>query len=309
MLAKISIALRLPDANHPDRHFSFRLQSDIHNQPCVYRTARKLFVVSNMKGNLRPFYKLLMKNKIIDQRFQWTFGEGHLVVLGNCFDSGDPATEYLWFLYDLEQKASLKGGYVHFIPGSHEIMHINGKWPNTHLPYALATAKIQGPFTALYDASFELRRWLSTKNLVEKIGNLLFVHGSVFFTLNAKDQTITDINNSARSLYTRFPRTLTKELSPFFFADEDIFIRHSDYQNIINTEDQVNVILAKFSVDTIVTGYILEERISATFDGKLINVAINYANDNPAGLFIKQGKFLQADRQGKKEKVKIYTLL
>lgn len=305
MSSKINIALCLPDASHPDQHFSFRLQSDIQAPPCVYKTTPQLFVVSDIKGNFRPFYKLLIKNRIINRYFQWIFDEGHLVVLGNRFDHTEPATECLWFLYSLEQKAKAKGGYVHFIPGTHEIMHMNGKWRTEHPPYPPATAKVRSPITALYDANFELRRWLGARNIVEKIGSLLFAHGDVFPAMYTQHQTITDINAFARSVYTRLPETAPDELSASLFGNDDIFFRYPGCNDVIITEEQVNAMLKKFSINTIITGQAVQEQVTTAFDGKLINIATTHATNNPVGLFIKRGKFLQADRQGRKEKINL----
>lgn len=304
MPLKINIALKLPNGRHPDRYFSFRLQPCLQAPPPnTYNTTTKLFVVSDIKKHFRPFHKLLIKHRIIDRHFQWIFNEGHLVVLGNSFDGSEQTTEYLWFLYDLEQKARAQGGYVHFMPGSHEIMHINGKWRNEHPPYAPATAKVRTPITALYDANFELRRWLGVKNVVERIGNILFIHGDVFPVLNAEHHTIADINAFARQVYAQLPEASTDELQAFRTADENIFFRYPGWNNPIITEEQVNDMLKKNCVNIIITCQAVQEQVSVAFNGKLINIPTYHATGNPSGLLIKRGKFLRADRQGRAEKI------
>lgn len=304
MTLKINIPLRLPDARHPDRCFSFRLQTWLQAPPpYVYTSSAKLFVVSDIKEHFRSFHKLLIKHRIIDRHLQWIFDEGHLVVMGNSFDEKEIATEHLWFLYDLEQKARLQGGYVHFILGSHEIKHINGKWRKEHPPYPSATAKVRSPITALYDANFELRRWLGARNIVERIGNLLLVHGDVFPILYSGYHSIGDINTFARSVYKYLTEASTGELSEVLFSGGGFYPHSVNLGESSTTKEQVDGLLKKFNVDTIITSHAAQEQVTTSFDGKLVNIPINHATGNPVGLLIKQQKFLHADRQGRQEKI------
>lgn len=304
MALKINIALRLPDASRPDRYFSFRLQAGITAPPpCIYKTSSKLFVVSDIKENFRPFHKLLIKHRVIDRYFQWTYNEGHLVVFGNSFDGQEMHTEYLWFLYDLEQKAKAQGGCVHFIPGSHELMHINGKWRHEHPPYAETSSRIKMPITALYGANLELQHWLEMRNIVEKIGNLLFVHGDVFPMLN-QQYTIADINYFARSAYVSLPEILPKSLYTFATAPDCIFFRYTGGSTSI-TQEETTTTLQKLHADTLIIGEPVLELPSVSYGGRLIKVATNYPKDNPTGLLIRKGNFLWADCRGRKEKINV----
>ena len=79
----------------------------------------------DVEGNFSALRKLLQANKIITEDFNWQFGKGHLVLIGDFFDRGEQVTELLWFIYSLEEKAKDAGGYVHFILGNHEIMNLS----------------------------------------------------------------------------------------------------------------------------------------------------------------------------------------
>lgn len=303
MQSKIKIPLRIPNAKRPDRYFSFRLQDGLNYERCIYKAPTILFVISCIEGNFDAFYRLLVRNGIIDRHFGWKFGEGHLVVLGNCFERNEPTTECLWFLYSLEQKAKMEGGHVHFILGHHEIIHLNGEWKNTHPPYALSTSKTSSPFTALYDANHELHRWLGTKNLVEKIGELLFLHSGILEIMRNTNHSISDINTLAHSFFNRLTSISDCKLSDALFNSNKITVQNFPSSKESFTEEQVNAILTKFNVKTVVTGHNPQEKISSFFNGNVINVATDHTKDNSQGLLIMRGMFYRTDRHGRKEKI------
>ena len=64
-----------------------------------------MFVVSDIEGEFKAFRQLLQGNNIIDENFNWTFGNGHLVLTGDFVDRGTLVTEVLWLIYSLEEKA------------------------------------------------------------------------------------------------------------------------------------------------------------------------------------------------------------
>jgi Calcineurin-like phosphoesterase len=304
MLNNINIALSVPDTDNEDRYFYFKLQQDLYNEPSVYRQPSKIFVISDIEGNFQAFCRLLIRYKIIDKYFKWQFEEGHLVILGDCFDRGEQVTECLWLIYSLEHKARKKGGYVHFILGNHEIMNMNGDWRYMHPKYALATRNTKNPPTALYDASNELWRWLRTKNIIEKIGDTLFVHAGISAELMALDFSVEDINSHVRPYYTRAGESFSNPLLRVVFnSDQSPFWYRGYYQGIAN-DDQIDATLDKFGVTTIVTGHTVVEQIRSFYDGKVINTDTDHAAGSSEGLFIIKGKFYRVNVQGKKEKIK-----
>jgi hypothetical protein len=192
MPTKIKIALQIPDTDKPDRYFPVRLQENLRKVPWAYAATSQLFAISNIKGNFQVFCQLLTTYKVIDQYFNWTFGDGHLVVLGAGFDGSSKAIECLWLLYSLEEKARLEGGCVHFILGSEEIIRIHGDWRFIHPPYSPVASHPDKYRTALYDANHELSRWICTKNTIEKIGKLLFVQANILTTIHTQNEAITE---------------------------------------------------------------------------------------------------------------------
>ena len=83
----------------------------------------KVVVISDIEGNFTGFYSFLRNNGIIDEKFNWSFGKGHLVLLGDFMDRGDHVTQVLWLIYKLEKEAMQAGGFVHFVLGNHELLN------------------------------------------------------------------------------------------------------------------------------------------------------------------------------------------
>ncbi len=304
MYKKINIALSIPNADRPDRYFAFRLQQCLSNEPALYEMPSRLFVVSDIEGNFQPFCHILMRWKIIDKYFQWIYEDGHLVVLGDCFDRGEQVTECLWLIYSLEEGARRAGGRVHFILGNHEIMNLNGDWRYVHPKYAYNTSSFHLSPTALYDANSELWRWLCTKNIVEKIGNVLFVHGGIAPALLEYNLSVPEINEVARPWFTKANGSFTDQLLHLLFSGEDSPFWYRGYYNGLITEEIIDVILARFEVTTIITGHTMVEQVRSYFNGKVINVNTDHASGNSEGLVITKNQHFYRAMDKKRERIK-----
>jgi hypothetical protein len=300
-LAKFKISLKVPDKE--DKYFSFPVKFDLNNEPAQYSQPEKIFVVSDIEGNFNSFFKLLLATKVVDKYLNWIFEENHLVINGDCFDRGEQVTECLWLIYSLEEKAKRVGGYVHFILGNHEVMNMNGDWRYVHPKYAEVTKK-KRPHLALYGGNAELWRWLGTKNIIEKIGGILFVHAGISEALLETGATLYKINNAARPYYSRANEIFEdKLLSVIFNSESSPFWYRGYYQNAV-TEVQLDAILKYFEVNTIITGHTVIPQVSSFYNGKLINVNTDHAIGNSEGLLIKKDKFYRVTPDGNREQIK-----
>ncbi len=297
------IALSIPNASKPGRYFSLRLKEGIMNEPSEYAFSGKILAVSDIEGNFQAFCKLLTRNRIINKYFEWIFEDGHLVINGDCFDRGDQVTECLWLIYALEERAIKEGGHVHFILGNHEIMNLNGDWRYIHPKYAEQT-KSRKPPAAIYDGNGELWRWLCTKNIIEKIGDILFVHGGISKELLKLNLTIKDINFKSRPFYAHANQQFVDPvLNIVFNSDQSPFWYRGYYQDTV-TEEQIDDALRYFGVKTIVTGHTTIDRITSFFNGKVINIDTDHAGGNSQALLIKNDRFYRITNDGKRERIK-----
>ena len=164
--------------------FPVKLKAQLENEKPDYSGVTRMFILSDIEGNFAGLRRLLMAGKVIDSAINWTFGNGHLVLTGDFVDRGAMVTEVLWLIYSLEDKAKAAGGYVHFILGNHEIMNMSGDLRYVNPKYMEAAGLLNKGYTSLYGDSAEIGRWLRTKNVMEKINDILFVHGGVSSLVN-----------------------------------------------------------------------------------------------------------------------------
>ena len=120
---KLQLRLLLPD--RPGEAITFPLKKKLEEEPSEYPEAANLLVVSDVEGTFQGFTRLLRAGKVIDDKYNWIFDKGHLVICGDLFDRGNEVTACLWLLYKLEDEAKAKGGYVHVVLGNHEIMNLS----------------------------------------------------------------------------------------------------------------------------------------------------------------------------------------
>ena len=66
--------------------FEFALRKNLNIPPTEYDLPDRLLAISDIEGNFYAFQQLLVGNGVIDEDFNWTFGSGHLVLLGDLFD-------------------------------------------------------------------------------------------------------------------------------------------------------------------------------------------------------------------------------
>lgn len=221
-------------------------------------------------------------NGVIDKSYRWTYGNGHLVLLGNFFEESELGIACLWLIYSLEEKAARSGGYVHFILSNREIANLNGEWRYAHPRYAVKRKSSKHPSTALYDGNNELWRWLRHKNIIEKIGDMCFLHSTMFKEVYEPHLSITEINNMARSYYAR---------------PEDLFVAQK-------REIKTYPVADHFDVNAIITGNPSLDLNTDAFKGKLVNMGVDPLYGKPEALLIKEGRFYKIDARGDRTRIR-----
>ena len=299
--AKKEIQLKVPTGNK-EEFFTVTLKNKLQQEKAEYRKVPRQLVISDMEGDLKGFLKLLKGNGVIDNQFNWTFGDGHLVLTGDFFDRGVQVTELLWFIYSLEDKAKAAGGYVHFVLGNHEIMNMNGDFRYVQPRYMENAALMKLDYLSLFDEQTELGRWLRTKNIVEKIGEVLYMHGGISAEVNLFNATAPTLNELARPYYGDtsylYPNVhveiLYSELGPFWYRG---YYTGSPKA----TEAQIDSTLAIFGAKYIATGHtIARDTISTWFNNKLFNTDVPHSKGFTEGLLIDKGKFYRVNEAGER---------
>lgn len=281
---------------HPNWLFTIPLQNNLQPTPCEFRQPDKILLLSDIEGEFEVFRSLLIGNKVIDEHYHWIFGKGHLVVAGDLFDRGRNVTAFLWLLYYLEQQAKDAGGYVHAILGNHDVMNLTGNYRYV-LPKYKKTAEIIGrKYGELYSDSTELGRWLRTKNIIEKIGDGIYLHGGISPAVNALQKSVAQINMGFRSALSAYKTSDSTTL--YFNRKSPIWYRGYFMQPRarMNTIDST---LTFYHCNRIFVGHtILDRNICFYYGGKVMGVDVDtHAGKKMAALYQK-GNWYTVDEKG-----------
>ena len=287
--------------------FTIQLKSSLQVEPTVYDKPEKQLVLSDIEGNFDAFRKLLKSNGVIDNEYNWAFGKGHLVFLGDMFDRGEQVTECLWLMYMLEEKARKAGGYVHFILGNHEIMNLSNDQRYLRDKYKHDANLLNFPYKDLYNENSELGKWLRTKNIMEKIGDILYVHGGVSRELNNLDLTIEQINGLIRPHLAerdKFKKnTKESELMLLFKGTTSPFWYRGYYKDS-NQEGIIDSTLHKFGVKQIITGHtIVADTVTMHYRGRVINTDTHHADGKSEALYIDKNNYYRVNAEGVKNEL------
>ncbi|MCU7551746.1 metallophosphoesterase [Chitinophagaceae bacterium LB-8] len=280
--------------------FSVPLKKKYKVEKAIYKSPSKIFVVSDIEGQYEYFKQILQAGGVMDKNFNWTFDKGALVIVGDVFDRGSQVTECLWLIYYLEEKAKETGGQVHYILGNHEVMNLNGDLRYVNPKYIEFAKQTGVPYLSFYDTQTELGRWLRTKNMMEKIGDLLFVHGGVSQYINQLGHSIDSINILARNYYDRSAESMPQVEQLLLLDDGPLWYR-GYFMAPLATKEQVDSTLRIFQVKKIILGHTPVERISTFYDGKIINVDVPHAKGASEGLLVDNKKYYKVNLQGAKE--------
>ncbi|WP_407490328.1 metallophosphoesterase [Elizabethkingia anophelis] len=287
---KKAIKLRISFSDAPEKNFEVKLKQNISNEPSVTAQPKKMLVLSDIEGEFDALRELLLANKVINKKYEWTFGDGHLVICGDLFDRGTEVPATMWLLYKLEEEAKLKGGYVHTILGNHDIMNLAGNFKYVDQKYFLNAEKLNLSYADLYSEKTELGRWLRSKNLIEKIGDNLCMHGGISPDVNNLGLTIEKLNEIARPYigWKNLKNTVTDAtILKIFNSTDGIFWYRGYFKEPVLDEKVVDQTLSLFQVKRIIVGHtIVKTNIGFYYNKKVLGVDVNqHKGDHQAALF------------------------
>jgi len=298
------LSCRIPDSGD---HFSFTLRKNLTVEPDHYDLPARMLVLSDIEGDFTAFKMILKGAKVIDDSFNWSFGDGHLVLVGDYFDRGLNVTECLWLIYKLETEAEAAGGKVHFILGNHEIMNMQGYTDYVRKKYFANAELIGEDYKYWYDDHSELGRWLRTKNAVEKIGNYVFCHGGISPEMVATGLTISQINQIGRRYIDRPYEDLKDAAAKAVFDSKTgVFWYRAAAKNQISA-DEMDKILKYVDATHIVVGHTLQPDVTGLYDGRLICIDLYHEESVRRGfvktLWIEDGVGYGLDSNGQKSSI------
>lgn len=310
--------------------FNVTLRETIVGEAQHYDMPSKLIAISDIEGNFTGFYSFLVANKVIDKDANWIFGNGHLVLNGDFVDRGNQVAQVLWLIYHLENQASKQGGKVHYILGNHEIMNMYGDVSYNDFKYIEVAKRISKQadwdraLRRLYAEESMLGKWLRSKNIIEKIGNNIFVHGGLNnYHLKGK-YSLTELNAIAKRYYGIYPteKTVRNERdrnlisainSPFwdrrlnFEWKYKIVFKLNGIDAKATTQRELDDILKFYDVSKIIIGHSIVDDISPGYNNKVIKIDLKHGDEmnsgKTKGLFIENNMYYKIDDLSTKNKL------
>lgn len=289
--------------------FDFTIDPTITPPDTVYDDADKIFAVSDIEGNYRAFRDLLLVNGVVDDQLGWSFGAGHLVLLGDFVDRGFFSTQALWLIYKLEQEAREQGGRVHYILGNHEIKNLQGNFESASPKYFHVASILGRQQYELYGPSSLLGRWMASKNTAELIDGHLFVHGGIHPELAEFELGLDQLNRIVRNRYrdAYYPEP-GHDLEELLVSTDTGPSWYRGYFKEPLTQDDVDRGLRIFDADKVVVGHTIQSRVNSTFEGRVIGIDVEHPADDhenwPRGrseaLLIDGGKYFRVLDSGEK---------
>ncbi len=288
--------------------FSFELKDKIRPTPSEVPQPSRLLAISDIEGNFNAFAKTLIGNGVIDHHYNWTFGDGHLVLVGDFFDRGLNVTPCLWLIYSLEAQAAEQGGMVHFILGNHEEMNLSGDHRYVRTKYLKVAKKLGCDYGDLHAANTELGRWLRSRNMMVKIGETIFVHGGLSPQIASCNLSIEQINIIGRTHIGR----PTDELMDKGGNVSMIFAKTGPlwYRGFFNklTPNVVEKVLRRFNASQVVVGHTIVDDISSIQDGLVYAIDVKHSekikNAQYNAFMIEDGIFYKVNYKGQRKEIR-----
>lgn len=284
---------------HPEWNFTVKLRKKIINEPVESPAADKIFAVSDIEGEFEPFRNLLLAAHVIDTQYNWTFGKGSLLVAGDLFDRGKQVSQYLWLLYKLEDEARAQGGAVHVVLGNHEIMNLSGDVRYVQPEYFNDCKLMQEDYASLYATNTELGRWLRSKNVIEKDGDFLLLHGGVSTDILQKQLSLAAINTICRPYYAT-PRKSQPDSIQIFFGPTALFWYRGYFLEPKASQEQVDSTLRFYKAKQIWVGHDIIDHIASLYNGKVIGLDVDEHEGTHEGVLIEKDTYYRIDDKGKR---------
>jgi hypothetical protein len=257
-----------------------------------YPAVEQLAVFSDVHGQFDLMKRLLIANNIVDEKGNWSFGKGHLVVVGDVFDRGDKVTESLWLLYQLEQQAAANGGQVHYLIGNHEVMVLNNDLRYLNAKYLEVESILGQSISVLYDIDTLLGEWIRTRNVLVKIGDMLFTHGGLNPQLAVQERSLAEINQIFTTHLIKdenhpregFAKYLHKSHGPVWYRG---YFREPKV-----TAQQVSLLKSTYDINHIVVGHTTQKQVLGIHDNAIIAVDSGIKHgENGELLLVNKGHF------------------
>ena len=298
---KAGLTLPVIPQGHPEWSFSVKLRDTLTNDPVSYAIRGKCLFISDIEGEFANFRKLLLAAGVINQTYEWTYGTGSLIIPGDLFDRGTDVVPELWLLYKLEDEAKAAGGSCQVILGNHDIMNLSGDHRYTDAKYFKEAWLLGTDINGLFGKDTELGRWLRSKNVIEKCGDVLVMHGGMSPAILQKSYSLEQLNDLTRPWYDAAWKSIPDSLQ-LLFGNDALFWYRGYFMGQKATMGEIDNTLRQYNCKYILVGHtIVKWNIASYYGGKVIGIDVDEHTNHTEGALLENNKWYTIDADGKIE--------
>lgn len=271
-----------------------------------YKKIDSISVISDIHGEYNIYINLLKAMGIIDEKLNWKFGKGHLVVLGDIFDRGDMVTEAAWHVFGLEKQAAKAGGMVHVLLGNHEVQVLNSDLRYINEKYRKVEEITNTTYGDLYSENSVLGKWLRSKPVVITINDIIFVHAGISIDMVKRNMKFKQINQIFSD------SIVGQEMESIYESQELIFLSEDNgplwyrgfFTDMTFCESRLDSILNFYDKKHIVVGHTFNKEIKSTYNRKIFGIDAGIMYKQPGEMLIyKNGIFYKGLIDGRRIKL------
>ena len=289
--------------------FEVRLRpSPVPAEATFVTNPSRLLMLSDMEGEFDKFVALMQSQGVMDEELHWSFGDGHVALLGDFVDRGGDMVPLLWLIYRLEGEAQHAGGRVHYVLGNHEQLGLAGKtkyWPR-HL---VATAQALGKDGSerIFSDNSVLGAWLRSKPVIARVGDHLLVHGGISRKFLDLQLDIEAANTAARPYLGADRSSLPAAVQPLLGRSGVTWYRGMalpDEERYAEEKDalgHLRKVLSRYEVKRIAIGHSLVPKIALEQQGMLLRLNVQHSEQVPQAALYQSGRLWRVSADGSRQ--------
>ena len=268
----------------------------------------RLLMVSDMEGEFDKFVALMQSQGVMDKGLHWSFGDGHVALLGDFVDRGGDMVPLLWLIYRLEGEAQQAGGRIHYVLGNHEQLGMAGKtkyWPR-HL---VATARALGEdgHGRLFSGNSVLGAWLRSKPVIARVGDHLLVHGGISRKFLDLQLDIEVANAEARPYLGVDRSSLPTAVQPLLGRSGITWYRgmalpkEERYAEEQDALGHLRQVVAVYGVKRVAIGHSLVPQVALEQQGMLLRLDVQHSQQVPQAALYESGRLWRVSADGNRK--------
>lgn len=262
--------------------------------PAVAPMPSRVAVLSDLEGNAAFLDRALRRLGIVDAGGAWSYGSGHLVILGDSVDRGRDVFDVLWTLHGLSAQAAAAGGAVHVVLGNHEqyMLRTNPTRANADHLHALDA---MGGYPGAFAADTLIGEWLRRQPVALKLGDVLFVHAGVSPQTARSGLSVEQLNAAMRDYWNDtgdHPRSaaLDAVLGHTGVTQYRGYFRAQEGRYPMAGDDEVAAALDRFGARLVVVAHTVVPRVELLRNGLVYAVDVNDNASATEVLLFEDGK-------------------